>query len=276
MKKTLKAALKGKLSDKEISLLMRSYDVIGNIAIIEIPKELSEKEELIGKTILEMHRNVKTVAKKIGAHKGIYRAQKVKIIAGEKSKETLYRENNVMLKLDVEKVYFSPRLATERKRIAKLVKNGERVLVMFSGCGPYPFVISKNSKAKEVYGVELNPVAHKYATENIRLNKTENVKLIKGNVRKVVPELKKRFDRIAMPLPKKGEAYLDIALSASKKGTIIHFYDFLREDKIPDLAFNKIKKICGKMRKKFRILNFTKCGQVSPREYRVCVDFKVL
>src|SRR3989338_5330260 len=217
MKKTLKAALKGKLSGEEVSLLGRSYDVIGGIAIVEIPDELSEKEELIGKTILEMHRNVKTVAKKVGVHKGVYRAQKLKIIAGEKSKEALYRENNVMLKLDVEKVYFSPRLATERKRIAQLVKRGERVLIMFSGCGPYPFVISKNSKAKEVYGVELNPVAHRYAIQNLKLNKTENVKLVRGNVRKIVPELKKKFDRIAMPLPKKGENYLDTALSASKK-----------------------------------------------------------
>jgi len=276
MKRTLKAALKGKLSGEEVSLLRRSYDTIGGIAIVEIPNELSEKEELIGKTILEMHKNIKTVAKKAGVHKGIYRAQKVKIIAGERSKEALYRENNVVLKLDVEKVYFSPRLATERKRIAHLVKKGEIVLVMFSGCGPYPLVISKNSKAKEVYGVELNPAAHRYAIQNLKLNKTENVKLIKGNVRKAVPELKKKFDRIAMPLPKRGESYLDVALSASKKGAVIHFYDFLTEDEIPDLAINKIEKICGKMRKKFKILNSVKCGQVSPREYRVCVDFKVL
>jgi tRNA G37 N-methylase Trm5 len=85
----------------------------------------------------------------------------------------------------------------------------------------------------------------------------------------------KKFDRIAMPLPMGGEDFLDIALGTAKKGTIIHFYDFLREEQIPKAAYEKIKSACKKAKKKCRIISYTKCGQYAPRTFRVCVDFKV-
>jgi tRNA G37 N-methylase Trm5 len=90
-----------------------------------------------------------------------------------------------------------------------------------------------------------------------------------------MPKLNKKFDRIAMPLPMGGEDFLDIALSAAKKGTIIHFYDFLREEQIPETAYEKIKNACKTAKKKCKILSSTKCGQYAPRTFRVCVDFKV-
>ncbi|MCX8147126.1 MAG: 50S ribosomal protein L11 methyltransferase, partial [Candidatus Woesearchaeota archaeon] len=230
----LKELLKEKLTEKEISLLRASYDTVGSIAIMEIPKELEKKEKIIANAIMQLNKNIKTVAKKSGVHEGKLRTRKVKIIAGEKTKETEYKENGVRLKFDIEKVYFSPRLSTERKRIAGLVKRGESVLVMFSGCGPYICVIAKNSKAKEVYGVEINPIGHKYAEENVRINKISNAKLFLGDVREIVPRLSKKFDRIVMPLPRGAENFLDVALNAIKKNGTIHFYDFEEEKDIPE------------------------------------------
>jgi tRNA (guanine37-N1)-methyltransferase len=191
--------------------------VVGSIAILEIPSELVKKEKVIAETVLEMHKNIKTVLKKAAIHSGTYRTQKMKVLAGKRTKETEYKENNIRLMLNVEKVYFSPRLGTERLRITNLIKKGESVLVMFSGCAPYPCVIAKNAKPKEVYGVEINPHAHKYGEENIKLNKLADVILFKGDVRKIVPKIKKKFDRILMPLPKSAETFLDVALSAAKK-----------------------------------------------------------
>ena len=94
------------------------------------------------------------------------------------TKETIYKENNVTLKMDVEKVYFSIRLGNERKRIMQKVLPGEEVLVMFSGCAPYPVVLSKNTKARHITGIEINPDGHMYGMENLRLNKIHNVLLI--------------------------------------------------------------------------------------------------
>jgi len=221
-----------------------------------------------------MVKPVKVVVKKVGGHIGRLRLQKFKILAGEKRKTAFYRESGVKMKVHIEKVYFSPRFGTERLRIAKQIKKGEEVLVMFSGAAPFPLVFVKNSGAKEIIGVELNKEGHKLAEENVKLNKFKNIRLYCGDVREVVPKLKRKFDRVCMPLPKGGEAFLDIALRAVNKGGVIHFYDFLHEDAF-DLAKEKVKEACGAAKKKCRVLGLTKCGQQSPRVWRICVDFRV-
>ena len=170
-------------------------------------------------------------------------------------------------------MYFSVRLSTERKRVIDLVQDGEDVLVMFSGVGPYSIGIAKNKKPKEVYSVEINPAAFKYQKENILLNKAENVRLFKGDVKKIVPKLKKKFDRILMPLPRGAESFLGTALKAAKKGAIVHFYDFLHEDEFKK-AEEKISKACKKAGKKFKIIGMVKCGQFGPGIFRICVDFR--
>lgn len=275
MANRLKDLLKEKLTEKELSMLPSSFDVVGSILIFsDFPKELAKKEKAIGMVILKSHRQVKSVFKKTKKYSGKFRTLKLKLIAGENKKETECRENSIRLKLNVEKVYFSPRLSEERKRISTQIKKNEDVLVMFSGCGVYPLVISKNTGAKEIYGIELNPVAHKYALENLKLNKAENkIKLFLGDVKKVLPGINKKFNRIIMPLPKGAESFLDSALSKTKKNGIVHFYSFAEENK-----YNNIIKIinagCKKSKKQCKILKITKCGQFSPRVYRVCADFK--
>ncbi len=252
----------------------RSFDVIGSIAVLEIPDEMKKKEKLIAKEILEQHKNIRTVVKKSGAHKGKFRLQRMIHIAGEKTKETVHRENNISLKLNIEKVYFSPRLSTERLRIAKLVKPNEKVLVMFSGCGPYPMVISKNSEAKEIIGIELNKTAHKYAEQNLKLNKIANVRLICGDVKTETKKLGK-FDRVIMPLPKGSKNFIKEALTATKKKGMIHLYDFVEESKLPE-EIKAIEKLMRKHKKNFRMISFRKCGQLAPRAYRICFDLQIL
>ena len=145
---------------------------------------------------------------------------------------------------------------------------------MFSGAAPYPIIISKNTRAKEIAGIEINPTAHKYALENLKLNKTKNIKLMLGDVKKVLPEINKKFNRIIMPLPKDAGNFLNLALNKLKKNGIIHLYDFAEENKYEKIIKN-IEKECKKQNKKYRILNIVKCGQFSPRVYRICVDFMV-
>ena len=273
---TLKESLKNRLTKKQLVLVPSSYDMVGDLAIFsDIPKELKNKEKLIAETLLSLHKNIKVVLKKTKKYSGKFRTPKLKLIAGEKRKETELRENNVRLKLNPEKAYFSVRLATERKRITEQIKNNEEILVLFSGIGPYPLVIAKNKKPKIIYSVEINPYACEYQKENILLNKINNIRLFKGDVRKIVPKLKKRFDRILMPLPRGAEDYLHLAIKAAKKNSIIHFYDFLHEDEF-NKAKEKINKACKKAKKKYKILNLVKCGHFGPGIYRICVDFKII
>jgi len=271
----MKNQLKKKLTKKQLELLPSSYDIIGSILIFsDFPKELVRKEKIIGEALLELHKNIKTVCKKTKKFSGKYRLPKLKIIAGEKTKETSYKENNVTLRLDVEKVYFSPRLSTERKRIYQLIKPKEDILVMFSGVAPYPLTISKNTQAKKIVGIEANRVAHQYAIENLKLNKIKNIELICGDVKKEIPKLKQKFDRIIMPLPKSAENFLYLAFKVAKKGTIIHLYQFLNKEEF-DKAKKNIKNICKENKINHKFLNLMKCGQFSPGSYRVCLDFKI-
>ncbi|MFW5852932.1 MAG: class I SAM-dependent methyltransferase, partial [Nanoarchaeota archaeon] len=251
--------------------------------ILEIDKEFRRKEKFIAECLLETNPNVKTVVRKQGSHEGTFRRQKMKYLAGDDKKETLHKENGIQLLLDIEKVYFSARQSTERRRIADQVKNGERVLVLFSGCAPFVCVIAKNSNPRYVCGVELNPVGHKYAVENIKLNKFNNVFLSNRDAKKTkailkdfssIPEFDPHFDRIVMPLPKSAEEFLDEALFFSKHGTVIHFYDFL-DEKDFHLAHKKIEKACQRNLLKPKILDTVKCGQHSPHVFRICVDFMV-
>jgi len=271
---SLKELLKGSLTEKEQAHLIRSYELLGSLAIIEIPDQLKKKEKKIASLLLEAHKNIKTVVKKKGGHEGELRLQKYSYIAGKKTKEVEYKEHNCIFHFDIEKSYFSSRLGNERRRIIDQIKPNETILVMFSGSGPYPITIARNTKAKSVYGIELNKYAHTYALENVIRNKLKNVFFYQGDVRKVAPKLKMAFDRILMPLPKSAQDFLPTALSVVKKGGIIHFYDFEHESEF-DKGVEKIKLACKKTKKKCNILSITRCGQNAPHVFRICIDFKV-
>lgn len=274
--RNLKEALAKKLTKKQFEILPRSFDVVGDIAIYaDFPKELEKKEKLIAETLLDINNNLKVVTKKTKKYSGKFRTPKLKILAGERRKTTQHKENSCRLNLHVESCYFSGRTATERKRINELVRKDESVLIMFSGVAPFVCNIAKNTKAKDVYGMEINPAAHKFAEENIKLNKLTNAKLYKGDVRKIMPKLGKKFDRIAMPLPKGAELFFPLALKYIKKNGMIHMYWFLDEADI-GAAKQKIKDMCKAARKKCRIQKPVRCGQYGPAVYRLCFDIKIL
>lgn len=254
--------LKDLLTEEELEIAPSSFDVIGDIAIIKIPEELKKKERKIGEQLLKF-KNIKTVLKKEGMVEDEFRIRKYKFLAGEKKKETLHKEYGCRYKLNVEKVYFSPRLGNERERIMKQVKDGEKILVMFAGIGPYAIQIAKNREV-EISAIEINPKAVKYFKENVKLNKVEDkIKIFEGDVREVVPELKEKFDRVIMPLPKDAENFLDLAKLVSKKNTIIHIYIFADSK---DGAIRKINE-------NIKILNCVECGTYSKDISRYCVDF---
>jgi len=271
----LKDSLKDTLSKEELDLLVRAYDVVGDIAIIIISPELEKKEKIIGETILKIHKNIKVVAKRYGNYGGEFRTIPLKIIAGENRKETEYKEHGVRFFLNPEKVYFSVRSSNERKRLASSVKPGEDVLIMFSGIGAFPLVIAKNSPAREIVGIEKNQVAHAYAMKSLQRNKKiRDVTLIECDVVDILPKLNREFDRIAMVLPKTGEMYLELAISCLKKGGWLHFYDFQKKDAFND-SIEKIRISCKKMNRTLLQSETAISGHSAPQIYRICVDAKI-
>ena len=259
---------------------MRGFDVIGNIAVINLPyssRRQQQEARRLAKKLLKF-KYIKTVAIKSGKFKGKLRKASYTIIAGLKSLETIHRENGCLIKLNIAETYFSPRLAADRLEIAKQVKQGEKVLVMFAGVLPYTLAIARNSKAKEIYAVEINRAAIKYAKENIKLNKVGSIRLIQGDVKKIALQLRKKglkFNRIVMPRPQLKETFLKEAFMLAARGCIIHYHDFLREEEIAGIV-ERIQQKAKNFNQRIKMLYLRKIGEIAPHKYRVRVDFKVL
>ena len=123
MTKMLKRVLQDVLSEEENEQLISAFDQIGDIIIVRIPDSLVSKKQIIGKTLLEQVSTANSIFYQSSPVEGDYRTRKLEVIAGEDKTQTEYKENGCRFIVDVEKAFFSPRLSTERERIAGLVKD---------------------------------------------------------------------------------------------------------------------------------------------------------
>jgi len=277
----LKELLKGRIPDNLLQLVPRSFDIVGSrtgsVAIVELPDEVKPYAVEVAKAIMSIHKNVKSVLVKASERLGEYRLRRLELVYGDEDTEVFHREHGCVFKLDPRKVYFSPREATERMRIARMVSPGERVLVMFSGVCPYPITIAKTQPLVEVvYGVELNPDAHRYCVENVRLNKVEGkVVPLPGDVREVCPSMKGMFDRVVMPLPRGAHMFLDLAVECLKHRGVIHFYHWAREPDLFSEAEELLKKEAERQGCSVKVVGRQRVLPYAPRVWKVRVDAAV-
>ncbi|RLI79220.1 class I SAM-dependent methyltransferase family protein [Archaeoglobales archaeon] len=272
---SLKEMLKGKISGNKIRLVRRSFEIVGDVVIIEIPDEIMHIKDLIVEAILKKHKHVKTILRKTGEVNGVFRIAKYEVIYGKET-ETIAKEHGCRFLVDPTKVYYSVKLSGERERIAKQVKDGEKVLVMFAGVGPYPIVIAKLAKPKVVIGIELNPKAVEYFRKNVELNKVSDVvRVYEGDVKEMLLKINERFDRVLMPAPHSAEEFVYLVKDKIKVGGIVHYYTFASqndEEKLPKV----VKKIFEEEDMKVEILKVKECGSFAPYVNRYVVDLKVV
>jgi len=222
--------LAGKLPADLLSSLPHSADLVGDIAIVEIPPELGAHGKTAGEAILKANKNVRTVLGKAGAISGTYRVRSYDVLAGEPKTETVHKEYGCQYYVDVAKAYFSPRLSNEHNRVATLVKEGETVVDLFAGVGPFAIRIAKTHENIKVYAIDVNPDAVEYLRRNIRLNRVEGkVHAILGDARQIVNgRLAGCADRVIMNLPEKAMDFVDVACAAIRpSGGTVHFYGFV-------------------------------------------------
>ncbi len=240
--RSIQEALKDKISNDFVNIIPRSYDIIGDIAIIEFNKfepTYNEKNRFlkkeIAKAIMEVNKNVNSVFEKKGEISGKYRLRDLNLLYGDKNTETTYRENKCYFKLDVKNTFFSPRLVYERKRVASSnIKENETIIDLFAGVGPFSIQIAKNHNV-EIYSFDLNPDAYHYLIKNIEFNNLRgkihaynlDVKTLLNPVSELGKKLKNSADRIIMNLPEISLHFLDVTCYLMKKtGGIIHYYHF--------------------------------------------------
>jgi len=247
-----------------------AYELIGDIAIID-PHEENVMD--IAEVLLQ-HKNIKTVFQATSAVSGEFRTRELLFIAGEKKIETLYRENGCRYLLDVTSVYFTPRLSTERIRILGQVMEGEKVVDMFAGIGPFSILIAKRFPGAHVIAIDKNPAAIKYLKENAKLNKLKNIEIKEGDAREEVKGISD-VDHIIMNLPHSAIEFIDAALGIIKRGGVIHFYAISHEDDLFEGIFKNIEEHAR--RAGFQIISLDKriVRPYAPYQYNVCIDFRV-
>ncbi|WP_247729086.1 class I SAM-dependent methyltransferase [Halovivax limisalsi] len=209
-----------------------SYERLGRAAILD--EDDTDRAREIAAAIVESDLPVETVLNKASKVKGETRVRDWEVLAGEgsddgASTEVVHREYGHAFALDVAEVYFSPRLATERHRVAEQVAAGDRVVDMFAGVGP--FAIPMAARGADVVGVDVNPRAIEYLRENAERNGVaDRVTAIDADVRDVAAEYAGWADRIVMNLPHSADDFLDAAVAIAGDDCTIHYYDIQHED----------------------------------------------
>jgi len=249
-----------------------SFDIVGDIFVLKLFPEIESYAEVIASALLEANKNAKVVAIDKGV-KGEFRTRDLEILAGENRTNTVQKEYGLKYEIDLAKVYFSPRLATERKRIADLVQPGERITDMFCGVGPFSLLIAKNSKPSIVYAIDKNPEAINYLLKNIKLNKSKSVSPMLGDAREMAIKLPNP-DRIIMNLPHSAIEFLDIALDIVAPGGIIHLYTIQEIDTL-DTIKNGIIKLAESRNRVPEINNIQELHSYSPTQQMFCFDILI-
>ncbi|MEM2440684.1 MAG: class I SAM-dependent methyltransferase family protein, partial [Candidatus Bathyarchaeia archaeon] len=276
--KTLHEALEDKMPPHLLACLPRAIDFIGNIAIIEIPPELEAYKTKIGNAILQVHKNVRTVLAKAGAVKGEYRLREFDVIAGQTKTETIHKEHGCIFHVDLTRAYFSPRLSHEHMRVASMVKEGETVIDMFAGVGPFAILIAKTHTNVKVYAIDKNPDAAQLLRKNVTLNRVDGkVYPIYGDARQVIEQLRGTADRVIMNLPEKAIEFVDAACKALKpKGGIIHFYSFVKgSDDLENLKALFTAEVEKYGRTVRRILFSRFVRETAPYEWQAVLDAEI-
>ena len=262
------------IPDKLKQELPTSYDIIGDIILIKLENDLLDYRKKIGESLLKINRNIKTVCL-IRPVKGELRIRDLEVIAGERRTTTFHKEYNLEFEVDISKSYFSPRLSTERKRIADLVKPNEIIVDMFAGVAPFSIMIAKYARPRIIYALDKNKHAINYARKNIKRNNLlDKIDAIYGDAKHIQDILKQknqRANRIIMNLPFSAHLFFKYALKIISNIGIFHYYDILKEEKIEDRV-KDLKKIAEKNQISLTKFNFRRIKTYSPREFYIGID----
>lgn len=279
MTRMLKEVLQEKLDSADLEKLSSSFDIVGTIAIIKIPETLTSKRKLIADTLIEEIRPVKSVFCQVSAIEGEYRLRKLELIAGENSPITVYKEHGCTFKVDVINTYFSPRLSTERLRIAKLTEPNEVIVNMFAGVGTFSIIISRFNKSAKIYSIDSNPIATDMCRQNIEINKLTGkvIPILDDAEHAIHNNLKGAATRVLMPLPEKARNFVDAAVSSLANGSgMIHYFCHVGADNKKDAIPRGIEDTSKAFSKfNYCIRNVRVVREVGPRFYQIVSDVQV-
>jgi len=276
---SLEEVLARQLPSSIIPLVSKSFDVIGDIAIIDLSPTTEPFEKSIAEALMKVHKNVKTVYSKAGPITDNQRLRPLHHILGANRTQTIHTEMGCRFKIDISKAFFSPRLSAEHGRVAEQVRPGECVIDMFAGVGPFSILIAKRLNDVQIHAIDANPEATKLIEENARMNKVQDrIKVWSGDARVVVKNnLEGIAARVIMNHPSQAREFLEPACEAlGRDGGIVHYYTFAEG---ADCELEARKELAGALDnagwKVEKFMATRKVRGVAPMKWQVVLDAKL-
>jgi len=206
-----------------------TYERLGDVVVID--EDDPERAREVADAVVDSDVPCQAVVDRASKVQGEYRVREWTLLAGEET-ETVHREYGHEFLVDPTAVYFSPRLATERHRVVEQVRDGERLLDMFAGVGP--FAVPAASRGAEVVAVDANPAAVPYLRENARRNGVaDRVTAVEADVATIADGAdgyRDWADRLVANLPHSADEFLDTAVALAGDDCVLHYYDIQHED----------------------------------------------
>jgi tRNA (guanine37-N1)-methyltransferase len=251
--------------------LPTSYDIVGDIILIKLPEPLLMYRNKIGRALLDVHPNIRTVCL-IDPVAGELRTRNVTVIAGEKNTGTIHTEHGLSFHVDVQTTYFSPRLASERRRVADLVQPKETVVDMFAGVAPFSIMIARYAKPRIIYAVDKNKEAVNLAKQNVKLNHVlDVVEVVNADAKDIETIVQGKADRIIMNLPFSAFEFFPTALRIAANKCIVHYYDIISEEDIEQRILD-LRRIAEEQNFHFTDCSIHKIKTYAPREFYIGID----
>ncbi len=202
-----------------------------------------------------------------------HRVSRLELLWGEAVREIIYKEYGLRFFVDLENVYFNPRLSTEHRLLAKEVSDGEIVFDLFSGIGGFTLhiaVLGRNT----IYANDINPIAVKCLIKSIELNK----RLIKSSI--IVSNMDANeihtiaregvADRIIANLPLYSHLFFNVYNYLAHGDTILHLYTVSHIDEDP------VRRLEPYIRGLWKPLYKRKVIDYAPRTYIYRLDLRKL
>ncbi len=204
----------------------RSFDVVGDIVLVRIPREAESQAPEIGAALLAFVPGARIVGADRGVH-GLERRRRIERLAGRGGWATVHRENGLAIDVDVERAYFSPRLAVEHARVAEEIRAGDRVYDLCCGVGPFSLHFARDGRAREVVAVDLNPAAidlleRSQRRERFSVRITTHVASIEAFLPDRTP-----FERAVLNLPHEGIKYASSVAGVVAPHGRLYYYEIV-------------------------------------------------
>jgi len=269
--------LRKEISSKLVQQIPHRWWKIGDILIIPIPESLMDYQSEIGQAMLQLEKNkVRTILGKTGPTIGTNRIPEFIYLAGDSNTETIHKELGCLFKLDAAKLTFSPGNHGERKRMIDIVPSNEFIIDMFGCVGNLSLPLAVHNSPKQLIIAEINPIAFKYLTENIALNKVNDiVKPLLGDNRTILKEYEDLADRVIAGYLHSDLEQIRQGIRLCKEGGIFHYHEGTPK-KVQEKPFSRVKQAADQENRMVKLLNKRIVKKYSPGVEHVVLDLKVI